>query len=414
MGALYIAAPVLEVMLLGCYLWRCYAAPWQSQTLRPRRAPAGVWLWIAGMLGMLAALIVAHLGWGLGFGATLKSSIGWMKGWALLAVFPLCGACLRIRPVIVVRAMMWLAVQTLLLMPVLVGAALAHLPERLFISPLQAIGGPGPEFFTVYLYTIDPESGALRWQFIAPWSPAAGMIGNMIFIFAAFERDRRLRWAGTIAAILICFMTKSRMAILFLGLYPPMIWSISRLSRPGAQLACAGLSLIGGIAADAVIQFVQNSIGAFRAARASSTRVREMLGKIAVHRWREEAPVFGHGVVQRGTHIVEHMPIGSHHTWYGLLYVKGLIGVMSLAVPLCYALLEMCLLAQASALGRAGLAFTFTLFYYSGGENLEILAYLFWPGLLLLGAAHAEAAWPRQVRTARVYRSFAGANWKRA
>jgi hypothetical protein len=344
------------------------------------------------MGGMLAALLIAHTGWDLGLPMTIKSSIGWLKGWALLAAFPLAGACLRIRPQVVVRAMMWLAIQTMALMPFLVLAALAHLPQRLFVSPLKVIGGPGPEFFSVYLYTIDPENGSLRWQFIAPWSPAAGMIGDMIFLLAAFERDRRLRVAATIAAVLICLMTKSRMAILFLVIYPPLIWSLSRISRPILQVAMAGVSLIIGIVADQVMQLVENSISAFKGARASSSRVRGALGRLAMNRWREEAPYFGHGVVQRGTHYVEFMPIGSHHTWYGLLYVKGLLGVASLILPMLWSTLEMLLLAQVSALGRVALGFLFMLFFYSNGENLEILAYLFWPGLLVLGAAHREAS----------------------
>ena len=85
------------------------------------------------------------------------------------------------------------------------------------------------------------------------------------------------------------------------------------------------------------------------------------------------------------------MPIGSHHTWFGLLFVKGMVGFISLAVPLLWTFLEMLLLAQVSALGRLGLAVAFILFFFSFGENLEILAYLFWPGLVVLGAGFAEA-----------------------
>ncbi len=378
-------------MLMGLYFWRLYAA-WQGPELRPLPIPAGVWLWIVGMVGMLLVLWVAHANWDLGFGQTVKSSIGWLKGWALLAAFPLAGACLRIRPQIVIRAMMWLAVQTLMLMPLMVAGALVHLPQKLYESPLKAIGGPGPEFFSVYLYTIDPSNGALRWQFIAPWSPAAGLIGDMIFVLAAFERQRRLRIAATVAAVLICLMTKSRMAILFLVIWPPLIWTLSRVARPAMQFAAAIVSLIVGLVAEQVMEVVQSSVSAFKNARKDSSRVRAALGQIAVHRWREEAPIFGHGIVQRGPHFVEFMPIGSHHTWFGLLYVKGVLGVVALALPLIWTLLEMLMLAQVSPLGRIGLSVIFILLYYSNGENLEILSYLFWPALLLLGAAQQDAA----------------------
>lgn len=343
------------------------------------------------MAGMLLALWVAHATEQLGTGQTVKSSIGWVKGWALLAIFPLVGACLAIRPALVIRAMSWLAVQTLVLIPVFVAAALLHLPNKLFVSPLQAVGGPGPEFFTLYLYTVDPSNGAVRWQFFAPWAPAAGMIGCLMFALCWFEEDRRFRWAGLVCAVLICLMTRSRMALLFVLIFPPALWVLSRLTRGWMLLGFALACMAFGLLADTVVAFVQDSIAAFKGARADSTRVREALGRIAVQLWWEEAPVFGHGIVVRGPHHVEFMPIGSHHTWFGLLYVKGLVGLVSLAVPLLWTFLETVLLAQVSALGRIGLSVFVILFFFSFGENLEILAYLFWPGMVLLGAAFAEA-----------------------
>ncbi len=390
LGALYLAAPLVEVILLGIYFWRLYAI-WRPAAHRPLPVPIGVWIWIAGMMGMLITLLIAHYNFELGFGQTLKSSIGWLKGWALLAVFPLAGACLRIRPELVVRAVMWMALHTLILTPFLILCGLAHLPSRLYVSPLQIIGGPGPEFFSVYLYIVDPENGALRWQFIAPWAPAAGLIGDMIFVLATAEKNKPLKIAANVTAILMCLMTASRMAILFLVIYPPLIWTITRISRPATLAAFAGLSVFVAMIAQPINDIIDSSVSAFKGARANSTRVREALGKLAVNRWHEEAPIFGHGIVQRGTHFVEFMPIGSHHTWYGLLYVKGIAGVISLVVPCIWAFIEMLMLAQVSLLGRLGLATIFMLLYYSNGENLEVLAYIYWPALVILGAAHQAA-----------------------
>ena len=69
-----------------------------------------------------------------------------------------------------------LAAQTLALAPILLAAAFLHLPRQLYVSPLQAVGGPGPEFFAVELYGIEPETGVARWRFFAPWAPAAGLL----------------------------------------------------------------------------------------------------------------------------------------------------------------------------------------------------------------------------------------------
>ena len=390
-GSLYVVGPALAMLLLGKILWRHYIAPVRPAT-KPFPVPAGVWVWIAAMSTMLLALLVAHAANELGAGQTLKSSIGWLKGWGLIALFPLAGACLRIRPALVIRAMYWFALQTLLITPFLVAAALVHLPQKLFVSPLQIIGGPGPEFFSIYLYLIDPSNGSLRWEFIAPWAPAAGMLGDMVCLFAAFEQNRRYRYTGLFVGVMMAFMTKSRMAMLFLVLIPPVLWTLSRLSRPAMLFAGAAITTVTGIVANTVITAVQDAVAAFKGARADSTRVREALGRIAIDRWWDEAPVWGHGIVVRGNHHVEFMPVGSHQTWFGLLYVKGAVGALALALAILWTLIEMLLLAQVSALGRLGLSVCLMLVFYSFGENLEILAYLAWPALLLLGCAFAEAA----------------------
>jgi ABC-type multidrug transport system fused ATPase/permease subunit len=386
-GAVYIVGPVLAVTLLGIWAWRSFAEQWRPQHGRQPEIPAGVVVWAVGMLMMLTALLVAHIDNDLGFGATLKSAIGWMKGWALLAMFPFAGACLHIRPQLVVRAAGRFCTQTLVLMPFLIMAGIAHLPYKLYISPLQVIGGPGPEFFSVYLYIIDPSDHSLRWQFIAPWAPAAGMLGNMLFVMALYDRNRRYKIVGIIASVMICFMTRSRMAMLFLVVYPPVIWSLSRISKPWLLMVGAVVSGLGGIVMGAVIEAVQNAVKAFRSARMDSTRVREALGRIALERWWEDAPIWGHGVVVKGRHFVEFMPIGSHHTWFGLLYVKGAVGAISLLIPLLWTMIEMIILAQITRIGRLGLTMTLLVIFYSFGENLEILAYLIWPALLLIGSA---------------------------
>jgi hypothetical protein len=119
--------------------------------------------------------------------------------------------------------------------------------------------------------------------------------------------------------------------------------------------------------------------------------VRSALGRIAVERWRNEAPWFGHGIVERGPHMVEYMPIGSHHSWYGLLFVKGIAGVACLAAPILVSTVAMARRAMRSADARTGFAMVLVLIFYSFGENLEVLGYLVWPGLLLIGIGCREA-----------------------
>jgi hypothetical protein len=144
--------------------------------------------------------------------------------------------------------------------------------------------------------------------------------------------------------------------------------------------------LLSGWMGSFLLKLVGQLQSDFAGARADSSRVRETLGRIAIERWENEAYWFGHGIVENGPHLVEYMPIGSHHSWYGLLFVKGLAGLFALLVPLLLSLFVIVLRGN-PAERRIGLSMLFVLSLYSFGENLEVLAYLYWPALLLIGIA---------------------------
>jgi len=150
----------------------------------------------------------------------------------------------------------------------------------------------------------------------------------------------------------------------------------------------ASLAVVG----TAALSLAQDAVSTFKGARADSTRVRATLQRIASERWQNEAIWFGHGTVQPGSHAVEYMPIGSHHTWYGLLFVKGVVGFAALLIPLlwhvCFAMLD----AARHPRGCLPLGILMTIVLLSFGENLEIEAYMLWPGLMMLGVHLREVA----------------------
>lgn len=389
-GALYVVGPVLAWGLAGLALLSMYLGPAIRSDIRATGpVPSVVWVWIAGMLVMLVALWLGHLEWGLGLKKTIKSSIGWAKGWALLALFPLVGAVLPIRREVIVRAQCVVGFWTLVLAPVMLLAPYVGLPSRIYTSPIQAVGGPGPEYFTVFLFTFDPATWTPRWQFYAPWSPFAALLGVVMLLFAFEEKDSRWRWSGIAAGVLMVLASKSRMGLVglvFCTLGPRMMplvlrsWAWLALSAFTTSTALIGSYLINGIYA---------SIQSFKSARADSTRVRETLQRIAYERWQEEAVWFGHGTVQKGAHIVEYMPIGSHHTWYGLLFVKGMVGFLAFLVPMIFQAGLAAVDAARSPRGRLPFGIVLTMLLLSLGENIEIEVYLLWPALLLLGV-HAR------------------------
>ena len=386
MGALYVVGPVLAWVLGGIAALSLYLGAGMRHDLRATGAvPPLIWMWFAGMFVMLVALWVGHLDWGLGLKQTIKSSIGWAKGWALLALFPLAGAVLPIRREVLIRGQCVIGAGTLILAPLMLAAPYVGLPEKIFTSPLKAIGGPGPEYFSVYLFTFDPASWTPRWQFYAPWSPFAALLGVIMVLFALEEKDRKWMIVGLAAGVLMILASKSRMGLVGLVACTIAPRMMPLLLRGWAWQITAGLTASLAVFGTALVTLAQNAVSTFKGARADSTRVRETLQRIASERWQNEAFWFGHGTVHPGSHAVEYMPIGSHHTWFGLLFVKGLVGLFALLVPLVWHTATVMIDATRHPRGYLPMGIIMTLVLLSFGENLEIEAYMLWPGLVLLG-----------------------------
>lgn len=390
-GGLYLVGSILCWVLLVFLVIKILAQTKDTPSEERISIPWIVWVWIVGMLAMEVALIAGHLDYNLPTGLIIKSSIGWAKGWAALALYPLAG-CLKIRPQIIYRAVCIVGFHTLIITPFLLLTPSLHLPQILYVSPLKAVGGPGNEFFDVPLYEIDGSTGDLRWRLFTPWGPALGFVGNVNFMLALQEKNKKWRWFGLIGSVLMCFVCKSRMAQVCIVVIPLLTTVLSGLTRPMILIGLGITSYLSGIFSPSIILAFNNFWDGFKAARAGSTRVRMALKRIAVYRWHTEAPIWGHGVVEDGPHIVEHMPIGSHHTWAGVLFVKGIVGFVALAVPMALTFVDLLIksLDPKRPTAKVGLSIVMILFLYTFGENLEILVYLYWQGLLVMGIGFRE------------------------
>lgn len=382
-GGLYILGSVIGWLLLGITLLRLFVEGSGAH----HRVPLIIGLWVAGMLMMEISLLIAHSQWSLGTAQTIKSSIGWAKGWALLAIFPLCGAILKFRIALISRGCCIVAGQALLFMFLTVVVYAVGGPETLFVSPLQEVGGPGPEYFEVRLFGTNPESGLPRWFFFAPWAPAAGLVSCLMLPLCVQEQDPRWRMIGLTGCFVMCLLSQSRVGLVVFVVILPLSFLIRHNLQPWVLVAMGVaiplVLLLGQPVIEAGLDFYQQ----VKESRPGSTRVRNTLANIALQRWEHEAPVWGHGILERGPKAVEHMLIGSHHSWYGLLFVKGWVGVVALAVPLVCSLFYLSWQAQRSVHACTALSLVLVLSFYSLYENLEMLAYLYWPALLWIGHA---------------------------
>jgi hypothetical protein len=218
------------------------------------------------------------------------------------------------------------------------------------------------------------------------------LLGVVLVLFALEEKERKWLITGVAAGVLMILASKSRMGLVGLVACTIAPRMMPLILRGWAWQAIAGLTASMAVFGTALMALAQDAVSAFKGARADSTRVRATLQRIAHERWENDAVWFGHGTVHPGPHVVEYMPIGSHHTWFGLLFVKGLVGFGALLAPMvwhtCFAMID----AARHPRGRLPMGILMTIVLLSFGENLEIEAYMLWPALVLLGIHLREVA----------------------
>lgn len=386
LGALFIVIPIMAwvlVLYLGKKIWEQTEDTPLKQKIIIHRV---VWIWIVSMLLIQVALIVGHLDFDLGIMRTVKSSINFFaRSWALFALFPLIGH-LNIRPQLICRAVCIVCLQSLVLIPLFLIAAHLHLPRELYVSPLRRIGGVGTNPYAVNLYRID--SGRIRLYLFAPWAPAMGFVSNVYFFLACLEPNKKWRRIGVIGAVVMAVVTISRAAIVCLMVVPFLTWLLVNITQPSVQITTGIGSFLVGLFGTKILSWLEDFQEFFRSQRANSSRTREILAQWTVERWKTEAPIWGHGINEpTGITLTAGLPIGTHHTWFSVLFNHGIVGFTALAVPLLWTFLELLVKAQNNLLARAALGITIVIFLFSFVENVDGLTYLYWPGLVMIGIA---------------------------
>lgn len=382
-GGLYVTGSILGWLILLVVCCRRYIDLRQQSP----KIPPLAWLWVGCMSGMLVVLWVGHANWELGTLKTIKSSIGWAKGWALIALFIVIGAIAPIKKELLIRGVCIISCHSFIFAIITLTAYIVGLPGEIYISPLKIVGGPGPNFFTVSMYGLNPETGAGRWQFFGPWAPAAGLLSCIYLVICLQEKDKFWRIFGVLGCLAMCLLSQSRAGWLVFVLIWPMVYSFDKLREPWFLLMLGVLLPLVLILGQPLFEWLLATQQQIKDARPESTRVRASLANIAIQRWQAEAWYFGHGIVERGPDIVKGMPIGTHHTWYGLLFVKGFLGFALLALPMLISAVYLLWQAFFRKIAHCALCLMAVMICYSFFENLEVLSYLYWPALLLIGMA---------------------------
>ena len=382
LGGLYLSGPAVCWLLLGLYTVRVY--------FKQAGSPGWLgWAWLAAALALLVTLFVGHANQESGLITTLKSAVGWAKGWALFAIALVAGYTLDIRRQVLSRSAYWIGVHTLVFCVLSVLAVPLGM-DYLYTSPLKVLGGAGTQFFEVAFFGINPETGLPRWRFFTPWAPAAALLAATFLVMVWPLDNPRHKWVAVTGFFAMALLCQSRMGWVVLPTLLLLLASrklmLSHHSWLAAGAFLGAFLFVGAQLFDFVLQIYAD----IRSARPDSTRVRSMLAELAIQRWQNEAFWFGHGTVENGPALVANMPIGSHHTWLGLLFVKGLAGALIFAAALTATLIALMRYYNNHTIWPA-LCMMLPIGFYTFTENLEILAYLLWPAFLFVGITLRDA-----------------------
>lgn len=350
--------------------------------------PWRVWMWVVSAVVMAIATVIGCIEYNVEMEETIKALLRWATEWALIGLFTLSG-CLNIRPQLIYRAVCIVCLQSLVVIPLCYLAYALHLPSLLYCSPLEMLTPNGPVYYNVYLYGGEYGTNEVRLFLFAPWGPALGVTSIIYFFLALQETQKNWRWLGIVGSVAMCTVSVSRQAIISLPILIILVWALTNFTRPATQLATGISSFLAGIFGTVILSTIGDFWDAFKAFRPGSSQFHDRLGRIAFDRWNE-APIWGHGVQEVGPKIVAGLPIGSNHTWFGLLFIKGLVGFVAFLIPLLCTFIDLLIKAQKSVTAKVALSIVLTIFLFTLNDNQEVLFYLYWPGLVIIGIAFKE------------------------
>ena len=349
--------------------------------------------WLIGASILLISLLIGHYNFELGLLTTLKSSIGWAKGWALFPLYIVSGF-LPIRKEIIIRSIALNSILMLAMVVIGVFVFAFGIEGSIYTSPLRIVSpGNSDAFFDFTLLYRDLATNAIKVRLFAPWSPALGLLANTYFWIIINESDKRIRNIAILSVIVLCIMSVSRAALISITIIPSILYLLTRIKGYLLFFASSLLTTIVSIYYDYIVAFVLDFWFLIRNTRIDSSRIRSLLTEISLQRWMDEAFWWGHGIVIQGPKLVENILVGTHNTWVHLLYAKGLIGLVAFLLPMAILLLLSLmsfLKNKDDKLSTSCLGIVLVLWQYTVSENLEMLAYLYWPSLLFIGIFFAS------------------------
>ena len=407
----------------ACVFWYVVLTPlwWMTGTLlplgvagaallflrRPPRRPAIVLvsaLWAAvgaaQWVSTAANWVAAEEGSRIGLLRGLLSSMS--TGWILIGLCIGVGGAAGLASPRVVRAVCVQAMWILLFSAGSLAAAHAlGLPELIVPSPL-ALLLPGDlpvvrQQLTMQFYQMDAlmDGQALRLTLFYPWATALSLAGAVALLVGPGDPVRRWRLAAIAGGLAAVLFGHSRSVVVCLA---GALCVLGVLRLPTA--AKGAVALAGGLGANVALlagleptEALRSLHGAFTSVRAGSSAARQLVYDLS---WAHflERPLLGHGWVSEPVaRWLPTMPLGSHSSFYGVLYLGGIVtfGLLCLAYVATLALAARRLRDRPRE-GPTALALLLLLGVVAFGENINVhvpslLVTFVWLGGVLRPAA---------------------------
>jgi hypothetical protein len=256
------------------------------------------------------------------------SVIGWLFGALAIAA----GSSWSLANSRIAKLTAYLGGYILLLAVVAVLARFAGFSElRTTMTPLGLLlpSGNAASFYTsLVIFQREDTLGEATTRLILffPWATALGLGGIGIALISTRVNNAKWCTIGFIGGLIGVVFSWSRLAIAAMALILVILLFL-RLPRYLQIVAVGfcGLALyIATLFGLDPISIIDDVHDAADRARAGSSLARELIYQKS---WEGflASPIIGNGWIGESVHRVENLPIGSHSTFYGLLYTGGLI-----------------------------------------------------------------------------------------
>jgi hypothetical protein len=389
-GGLFLFAPLLAIFLSAYLLKKWWIQNPDTPEAERVRISIPTWVWLICMAIVAIAAVVGGVEADLPLSKIIFTLANrWFKTFALMALFPLVGH-LEIRPQLIYRAACLFCIQSLFL--VVIFTLLSNIFDSAsysYTSPLSVFGG-GEIYYDVKVFGAVIDVSEKRLQMIAPWPPALGLVGDIFFCLCMQEKDQKFKILGMAGAAALVISSVSRAAIVCLPLIPLLSWTLTNFMKPWVMFLFSGSLLSGTLFLSEIQDRIDSLSSIIKGYRSGSTKARDLLKQLALDGWKE-SPIWGHGTMTaNGPASVGYRGIGSHHTWYGVLYAYGIVAAIPLAIAFLWSFFDLITKIGTHKHAAVGICILCVLLIFSTVDNIDTLVYLYWPGLLLLGIAFKE------------------------